>query len=225
VIQNPSVPYGSGSSRHTDGVSDPHHPQYGPPPGYGPPGYGPPPAYGPPVYGPPVYGPPVYGPPVYGPPPGYPPPYGYGAPMAEPWVTARWPYGPGRPSLATAAVVLGHVTAGLTIVVTLIFVAVLLTGNGDPTMGALLLGLPCAIGMIVGGVHLTRRRSSGLLFASAATAVGVLVLSLIVGVGWLTPEDLAGQAVFVGTALPLPLLTAIFSRARTVTGWLGADIG
>ena len=180
-------------------MSEFRDPQYGPPPGYGPPGYGPP--------------------------PGHPPPYGYGAPMVAPWATARWPYGPGRPSLATAAVVLGHVTAGLTIVVSLIFLAVLLTGDGDPVMGALTLGLPCAVGMIVGGVQLTGRRSSGVLFASAATAVGVLVLSLIVGVGWLTPGDLAGQAVFVATALPLPLLTAIFSRARTVTSWLGAELG
>jgi len=202
-MQNAPVPDAVRFRRHTDRVSDFRDPQYGPPPVYGPP-----PAYGPPVYGPPVY----------------PPPYGsgYGAPM--PWAppTATWPYGPGRPPLATAAAVLGHVTAGLTIVFSLIFVVSLLTGEGDPAQGVLALGLPCAVGLIVGGVHLTGRRSAGVLFASAATSVGILLFSLIAGIGWLTSDDLAFQAVFVAVALPLPLLTAIFSRARSVTGWVAA---
>jgi hypothetical protein len=214
-MQNPSVPYESRSSRHTDGVSDPRYPQYGPPPGYGPP-----------VYGPPGYGPPAYGPPGYGPPPGYPPPYGagYGAPEAPPWAfaTATWPYGPGRPPLATAAGVLGYVTAGLTIVFSLIFLLVLLSGKGDPTQWVLVLGLPCAAGLLVGGVRIMRRRSAGLLFASAASAVAVLMVSLIVGMGWLPEQEIFGEAVFVVLALPLPLLTAVFARARTVTGWLAA---
>ena len=208
-MQNVPVSYRSRSRRHTDGVSDPRYPQYGPPPGYGQPGYGQP-GYGPP--------------PGYDAPPGYPPPYGtgYGAPM--PWAppTARWPYGPGRPSLATAAAVLGHVTAGLTLVFSVIFLVVLLTGNGDPTMAVLALGLPCAVGLIVGGLQLTRRRSAGLLFGSAAVSVAVLVASLIVGVGWLVEDDLLGVAVFVALALPLPLLTAIFARAGSVTDWLAA---
>ena len=178
------------------------------------------PQYGPPPGPPPGYGPSAYGPPVYGPPAGYGPPSGYGPPLNH--AAARWPYGPGRPGLATAAAVLGFVTAGLTIVVTLAFVVVLLTGNGDPTVGALVLGLPCAVGMIVGGVRLTARRSSEVLFASAATAVGVLLFSLVVGIGYLVPGDLAGQAVFVATALPLPVLTAVFSRAATVKAWLAA---
>ena len=205
---NASVPVGAGSPPQTGGVSEFHDPQYGPPPAYGPP-----PGYGPPVYGPPVYGPPVY-----------PQPYGtaYGAP--PPWAppTATWPYGPGRPPLATAAAVLGHVTAGLTIVFSLIFVVNLLTGEGDPAQGVLALGLPCAAGLIVGGVHLTGRRTARLLFASAATSIGILLFSLIAGIGWLTSDDLVFQAVFVVVALPLPLLTAIFARARSVTGWVSA---
>jgi hypothetical protein len=184
-------------------VSEPRYPQYGPPPGYGPPsGYGPPPGHGPS--------------------PGYGPPYGagYWAPAPPPWAfgTAAWPYGPGRPGLATAAGVLGYVTAGLTIVFSLVFLLVLLSGNGDATLAVLALGLPCA----VGAVQLMRRRSAQILFASAAASVAILMISLIVGVGFLTQDDLLGQAVFIAVALPLPLLTAIFARARAVTGWLSA---
>jgi divalent metal cation (Fe/Co/Zn/Cd) transporter len=144
--------------------------------------------------------------------------------MAPAWAfgTARWPYGHGRPGLATAAGVLGYVTAGLTIVVSLVFLLVLLSGNGDTVQAVLVLGLPCAAGLIIGASQLLRRRSAQILFASAAASVTVLVLSLIVGVGFLTQNDLLGQAVFLALALPLPLLTAIFARARAVTGWLGA---
>jgi hypothetical protein len=184
-------------------VSDFRDPQYGTPPASGPP-----PGYGPPVYGPPVH----------------PSPYGsgYGAPLSWAPPVATWPYGPGRPPLATAAAVLGHVTAGLTIVFSLIFLVSLLTGEGDPAQAVLALGLPCAGGLIVGGVHFTGRRSAALLFASAATSVGILLLSLIAGIGWLTSDDLAFQVVFVVVALPLPVLTAIFARARSVTGWVAA---
>jgi hypothetical protein len=186
-MQNPPVSYGSRSRRHTDGVSDPRYPQYGPPPGY-------------------------------------PAPYGsgYGAPMPWPPATERWPYGPRRPSLATAAAVLGHVTAGLTCVFSLMFLLVLLSGKGDPTIGVLVLGLPCSAGLVVGGLQLMRRRSASLLFASAAVSVTVLLVSLIVGVGWLVERELIGLALFVVLALPLPLLTAIFARAGSVTSWLAA---
>jgi hypothetical protein len=114
------------------------------------------------------------------------------------------------------------VTAGLTIVFSLVFLLILLSGNGDATLAVLVLGLPCAAGLIVGALQLMRRRSAQVLFASAATSIGVLMFSLIVGLGWLTEDDLRGQVVFVALALPLPLLTAIFARARAVTGWLSA---
>jgi len=213
VNGNASVPFATRCAPQTGRVSEFRDPQYGPPlvPG-------PPPGYGPPVYGPPAYGSPAYGP------PGYPPPYGTGYGAQAPWAppTATWPYGPGRPPLATAAAVLGHVTAGLTILFSLIFLVSLATGEGDPAQGVLVLGLPCAAGLIVGGVRLTGRRSAGLLFAAAAASVGLLLASLIAGIGWLTSGDLAFQVVFVVVALPLPLLTAIFARARSVTGWVAA---
>jgi hypothetical protein len=144
--------------------------------------------------------------------------------MAPPWAfgTATWPHGPGRPGLATAAGVLGYVTAGLTIVFSLVFLLILMTGNGDATMAVLVLGLPCAAGLIVGALQPLRRRSAQILFASAAASVAILMISLIVGVGFLTQDDLLGLAVFIAVALPLPLLTAIFARARAVRGWLGA---
>jgi hypothetical protein len=188
-------------------VSEPQNRQYGPPPGYGAPPYGPPPGYGPPT--------------------GYGPSYGgaYGAPAPQQWVAARpapWPYGPGRPSLATAAGVLGYVTAGLTLVFSLFILLVTLSGSGDPTVTVLLLGLPCAVGLIVGAAQILRRRSTRALFASAASAVGVLMVSLVMGLGSLPQDELLGQAVFVVFALPLPLLTAIFARARSVTGWVEA---
>ena len=78
--------------------------------GYGNEQYGQPQGYGPP----PQYGPPGHGAP-YGPPsswPVFPPPL--------------WPHGPGRPGVATAASVMGFVTGGLTIVVTLMLLAAVL---------------------------------------------------------------------------------------------------
>jgi hypothetical protein len=95
-------------------------------------------------------------------------------------------------------------------------------GDGDLTTTVLLLGLPCAAGLIAGANQILRRKSERNLFASAALAVGVLLLSLVIGLVTLTDGDLAGQAVFIVLAVPLPLLTAIFARARSVTGWLRA---
>jgi len=154
--------------------------------------------------------------PQYGPPPGYGPP-----PQWEPQ-QATWPHGPGRPSPATAAGVLGYVTAGLTIVVSLIMLAITISGHGDGTTGVLVLGLPCAAGLIAGANQLLRRESERNLFACAGLSIGVLVLSLLIGVVTLGRADLLAQAVFVALASPLPLLTAIFARNRTVVDWLAA---
>jgi hypothetical protein len=118
--------------------------------------------------------------------------------------------------------VLGHVTAGLTIVFSLVFLLITLGGDGDLTTTVLLLGLPCSAGLIVGANQLLRRDSWRNLFACAALAVAVLMLSLVIGVATLSRGDLVGQAGFIVLALPLPLLTAIFARARTVTDWLAA---
>ena len=191
-------------------MSEPQHPQYGPPPGYGSPA-----GYGPLAYGPP---------PGYGQPYGYGPPPGYGAPQPPPWATraATWPFGPGRPSLATAAGVLGYVTAGLTIVVSLVFLLMTFSGEADLTVTVLVLGLPCSAGLITGANQILGRRQARNLVASAVLSVGVLMLSLVIGLVTLTGGDLAGQAIFIVLALPLPLLTAIFARARSVDEWVDA---
>jgi hypothetical protein len=124
--------------------------------------------------------------------------------------------------VATAAGVLGHVTAGLTIAFSLVFLLVTVTGDGDATTAVLLLGVPCSVGLIAGANQLLRGQSERTLFASAAVSVGVLVLSLLIGLVTLEKGDLIAQAVFIVLALPLPILTATLSRNRTVTDWLAA---
>lgn len=135
---------------------------------------------------------------------------------------ATWPNGPGRPGLATAAGVLGYVTAGLTIVVSLVFLVIMLAGDGDRTTGVLLLGMPCSVGLITGSNQLLRRESERNLFASAGLSVGVLTVSLLIGLATLTKGDLFGQIVFILLAAPLPILTAVFARTRTVSDWVAA---
>jgi hypothetical protein len=152
--------------------------------------------------------------PQYGPPPVY------GPPQQWPRPDATWPHGRGRPGLATAAGVLGHVTAGLTIVFSLIFLVIMLTGGGDATIAVLLLGLPCSIGLITGANQILRRESERNLFASATLTFGVLMLSLLIGLVTLTKGDLLGQTVFILLASPLPVLTAVFARNRTVADWV-----
>src|SRR3954447_19021703 len=135
---------------------------YAPPAGHGPdygrPAHVPPAAYGYPAYGPfPGYG----APPAYGPPPGYGPPIGWAA------APQAWPYGPRRPGVATAAAVLGFVTGGLTALVSLIILLSVTSGDSDPSIVLMLLGLPCAIAVIAGAAVLTSRGSPGLLFGAA----------------------------------------------------------
>jgi hypothetical protein len=168
------------------------------------------------------YGEQQYGPPPgYGPPQQYGPPPGYGYPHLPP---QPWPYGPGRPGSATAAAVLGFVTGGLTIAFLLVMLVAVLAGQGDvATWLLLLLGVPCAVGLLTGAAELMRRRSTSVLFGSAASAVGVLLLALVAGVAELESDDVVGLAIFVVVALPLPVLTAIFAKVGTVTGWVAAD--
>ena len=191
-------------------------PAYGGPPGYGPvPAYGPPPGYGQvPAYGPPPgYGQvPGYGP-AYGPPPGY----GW-YPLPPP----AWPDGPGRPNLATTASVLGFVTAGLTFFASLISL-VAAVDDGDEVALILGLGLPCAAGLIAGGVRLHDRRSPALLFGSAVGCVAVLLLGWLVGALTIHRTDgLQGLTTFVLLAMILPALTAAFSWTRNVREWAAA---
>lgn len=154
--------------------------------------------------------------PAYGPPPGY----GYGwYPLPPP----AWPDGPGRPSIATAAAVLGFVTAGLTILVSGALLIVVLNGEDDTVSLLLTLGLPCAAGLITGGLRLLDRRSPAPLFGSALGCVAVLLVAWLAGAATIDRTDgMQGLSVFVLTALILPALTAIFSWLRTVRGWVAA---
>ena len=86
----------------------------------------------------------------------------------------------------------------------------------------LLLGVPCAVGLISGAAELMRRRRP-ILFGSAVSAVAVLLLALVAGLLELAAEDVLGLAIFIVVALPLPVLTAIFAKVGTVTGWVAAD--
>jgi hypothetical protein len=122
--------------------------------------------------------------------------------------------------------VLGFVTAGLTIAFLLVMLAAVLGGQTDiATWLLLLLGVPCAVGLISGAAELMRRRPSTLLFGSAVSSVAVLVVALIAGLLELPADDVFGLAVFVVAALPLPVLTAIFAKVGSVSGWVAADLG
>lgn len=148
-------------------------------------------------------------------------PHGYGAP--PPWAAPLpWPHGPGRPGVATAAAVLGFVTAGLTALASLGFLIALLTGESDATVGVLALGLPCAAGQVYGSVRLLARRSPVPLFASSLAAVGVLLLALVVAAVDLDGDDALGAAFFVVLAGVLPVLTAVYARLPATLGWTGS---
>jgi hypothetical protein len=189
------------------------------PPGSYPPAPGQP-AWGPPAYGPPPgCGPPPYGQPGYGPPPGYGaiPPYGPGFAAS-----LQWPHGPARPSAATAAAVLGHVTGGLTALVMLGILVSVLDGDDDPSTVLMLLGIPCAVAIIAGAAALLGRRTAALLFRAALASIAVLVLVLVVGLATLDGEARLGMLVTVVLALPLPILTAVFAHRPQVRGWAAA---
>jgi hypothetical protein len=157
----------------------------------------------------------AYGEQQHGPPPGY------GAP---PWnlppAPTTWPYGPGRPRSATTAAVLGFVTGGLTAVASLIFLIVFVSGVvRDPVTVTLILGLPCAVGLITGAARLLGGDLPGLLFSWAIAAVGVLVVAMIVALVAFGPADLLAVAIFVVLAVPLPILTAVFAWQPDTRDW------
>jgi len=189
-------------------------------------------------YGQPPYGQSPYGQPPYQQPYGQPPygqsPYGQPPYAQQPWPQQpypapgwappeqRWPHGPGRPGLATAAAVLGFVAGGLTVLVSLGMLVSLLTGDGDASTDVLSLGLLCAAGLITGGVRLMQRRSAQLLLWSAVAAAVVLVVALLVATVTVDEDSLVGQLVFTLVALPMPVLIAVFSVRRTVADWVAA---
>ncbi|HJX45466.1 MAG TPA: hypothetical protein VJ352_17490, partial [Geodermatophilus sp.] len=161
---------------------------------------------------------PGYGPPGYGPPPGY----GWGLPPGLPPLPPTWPAGPGRPGVATTAGVLGIVTGGLSLLVSLLLTIAVLTGEDDAASVVLMLGLPCGGVLVAGGVRLLNRHSPALVFAAALASVVVLFLALAVGAGTADGSDVAGLAVFLVLALPLPVLTAVFARLPATVGWTAA---
>jgi hypothetical protein len=79
---------------------------------------------------------------TYGPPPGY----GQVAPWNLPSVVTTWPYGPGRPRIATAAIVLGFVTGGLTALMSLVFLVAVASGDDDLPTTLLPWGCPAPSG-------------------------------------------------------------------------------
>jgi uncharacterized membrane protein len=215
-------------------------PSYGPPPpgygqqgygqqgypqpqGYGQPyGYGPPPGYPPQGYPQQGYPQQGYPPPGY-PPPGYPQP-GYGQPYGTwPGRAPAWPAGPGRPSVATAAAVLGFVTGGLTILMTIGFLVDLSAGDDEAVhLLTIVTGLICAPGLIAGGVQLLSRKSSDLLFFSALAAAISLVVIGVLGSATLYGSDEEAIVVFVTFGFSLPVVTAILARVRHTVGWVSS---
>ena len=177
-----------------------------------------------PPYGQPPHGQPPYPAAQYGQPPYGQPPYGQQPYPAPGWVapTQTWPHGPGRPGLATAAAVLGFVAGGLTVLVSIGMLVSVLTGDGDAPTAVLIAGLPCAAGLITGGVWLMQRRSAQLLTWSAVASAVVLVAALLVGTATEDEDTVVGLLVFTLVALVMPVLIAVFSVRRTVADWLAA---
>jgi hypothetical protein len=124
------------------------------------------------------------------------------------------------------AAVLGFVTAGLTILVSGAMLIGVLSGEDDVVSLLLTLGLPCAAGLITGGVRLQDRRSPVILFGSAVAAVGVLLVAFLAGALTIDRTDgMDGLTMFVLAALVLPVLTAIFAWLPVVRGWAAARPG
>jgi hypothetical protein len=142
----------------------------------------------------------------------------YGPGWSHP--SLQWPDGPQRPGSATAAAVLGFVTAGLTLLVCLGNLFLIAVGEADSNAYVLMLGFLTAAGLLTGGVQLLGRRSPAVLYGSAIASVTVLLLA--VAAGALTIDrtgGLSGILTFAVMALPLPILTAVFAWKPTVRGW------
>ena len=153
---------------------------------------------------------------------GYGPFPGYGSPY--PSADLPWPHGDRRPGIATAAAVLGFVTAGSTTLGCLSVLVGMLSGGGDPVGSLLLLGLPCAAVEIIGGVRLLAGHSPGLLFGACLAAVGVLLLAWAVGFGiWQNSDTRGGLSFFFLFALVLPVLTAVFAWLPPVRAWADGE--
>jgi hypothetical protein len=114
------------------------------------------------------------------------------------------------------------VTGSLTLLATLGLLVASLAGEGDLPTYLLLLGLPCGVCLLVGGIQLLGRRSAPLVLWSAVAVAAVLVVALLGGVATLPDDDAVGLAGFIVFALPLPVVTAALSGQRTVRDWVAA---
>ena len=118
------------------------------------------------------------------------------------------------------AAVLGFVAGGLTAVVVLYLV--LLTALGAPVGGLfllVLLGAPCAVALIRGGLRLLQGRVVQPLLAAALWSIVALLFVLLLGGAFGGGPGLVMTGVFLAVALPLPVLTAVFARHADVTAW------
>jgi hypothetical protein len=142
------------------------------------------------------------------------------APPPAFWPAELWPYGAPRPAAATAAAVLAVVAGALTVAaVTGGLLGAAVSGPVDAFTLALVPGLPCAAGLVAGGIMLLRRRSRVQLMVSAVAAVLVLLASAGVAVLASVPDP-DGAIVFVGMSLLLPVVTAGLALRRDVGIWL-----
>lgn len=151
----------------------------------------------------------------YGPPPGHGPQASYGPGFPPPAAAHH-----GRPGRATTAAVLGFVTGGLTALVVLgsVLLTFVADGDGAPVMH-ILFGLPCAVGLLYGGVQLMAHRRVQPLFVAAAGSVMLLLVMLLAGGLTGGIGGLAAAGTFLLFALPLPVLTAAFTRSVDVLDW------
>jgi vacuolar-type H+-ATPase subunit I/STV1 len=116
--------------------------------------------------------------------------------------------------------VLGFVTGGLSALVSLLFLLMaVIGGQDDPVSMLLILGLPCAAGLISGAARLLSGDLPGPLFGWAIAAVGVLVVAALVALVAFDAADLLAVAIFVVLAVPLPVLTAVFAWRPDTRDW------
>jgi hypothetical protein len=116
--------------------------------------------------------------------------------------------------------VLGIVTGGLTALAALFLLGLSFSGDGDAiSMFLLVSGVPCAAGLLTGGIRLLGGHRRGMLVASSLAAIAVLVLAFLIGMARYDGEDVVGLFLWVLFALPLPVATAIVAAQPTVKGW------
>jgi hypothetical protein len=178
------------------------------------------PQYGQPSYGQGPYGQPQSQVPYGQAPYGQAPAWGPGPGWQQP---AVWPYGPGRPGLATASAVLAIVTGSLTVVGGLVMLLVGVTGDGDTATWLLSLGLPVGGVLLAGGIGLLGRRRADWVLWSAVAAVAVLVSAMLGAALTLDSDSAVGVLVLTVMASVLPIVTAALSSRSVVREWAAAQ--